>query len=280
MNSNTVTVRAELSRGNVTFSVLGDSEFSYLKCGEPLEVVSLSPAFFSFFASGAGGIGDSELFHAMANCPENCSDELDVSQVDEQSRAIIAHEEGRVNVVRPVMPLASRIVAEMEEAAFKLGRAAHPNATDDIRALLVEVRERLNKSLSALDVQKLMHAAFTIRLMKVEKKMEKRRGAFLGISQDLGSLKTAVAGRLSWLSDYIFDAMREAQTAAVDTLDAFLQIAKNNTELSREAKTRAREAKAAVLPQFLYIIALMELLCYLAFFCIKRNRTHGFKKYD
>jgi hypothetical protein len=280
MTSKTATVKAELSSGNVTFSLLGDSEYSFSPCGEPIEARFLVHTFFSFFAKGADDIGDSELYHVMANWAADVSESFNISEIDDQSRAIIANEEGKVSFVRPVMPLASRVIAEMEESAFKLGRAAHGNATDEIRALLVEVRERLNKSLSAADVKRLMHAAFGLRLVKVEKKIEKKKGAFLGISEDLHILKMAIVHKLYWLTVYVRDTMVEAKVTAVDTLNAFLEIAKNSTELAREAKTRAREANAAVLPKFLYIVAIVELLCYLAFFCIKRRRTHGFKKYE
>jgi hypothetical protein len=178
------------------------------------------------------------------------------------------------------MPLASRVISEMEAAAFDLTRVQKSNTTDQIRSLFLEVRDRLNKSLSGKQLQGLVQAAFALKLMKAERKMEKRREAFLAIGEELDALQRAVDDRLKWMSEYVVDVMFEAKAAAVDTLNTFLHLAENNTELPREAKMRAKDARAAAIPTLLYVVALMELVCYLAFFMIRRHRTQGFKKFD
>jgi hypothetical protein len=116
--------------------------------------------------------------------------------------------------------------------------------------------------------------------MRAEKKMEKRKAAFGGISEDLVSLKRSVNDKLRWLNEYVVEVMSEAKSSAVDTLNQFLNITKEGEGLALEAKRRRRETKSSFWPVFLYVIAFMELVCYLAFFFVKRSRTHGFKKLD
>jgi hypothetical protein len=278
-DTDNITIKAVYQNGNVTFSALIDSESEYSACGAPIPAPLLSRAFFSFVATSETEIGDSELYHVIAKIPE----EFDRSQVqehDEEGRSQIREMEKRVCAMRPEMPLTERIVSEMEGVAFDLARGQKANASAEIRALFVEVRNRLNRSLSGKELQELIHSAFTLKLMKAEKKMEKRRESFAAIGQELEGLTRAVDEKLKWMSGYVVDVTEEAKKAAVETLNTFLLIAENNTELPREAKQRAKDVRAAAAPVLLYVIAMMEFVCYLAFFFIRRKRTQGFKKFD
>jgi hypothetical protein len=265
---------------NLTFSVLIDSESEYADCGDPIPLPFLSRAFFSFVATSETGIGDSELYHVIAKVPPAHVEDFQISERDAQSRSEIQELTRRSCVLRPEMPLASRIITEMETFAFDLTRVQKENTSAEIRALFLEVYDRLNKSLSGKELQQLIHTAFSLKLMKAERKMEKRREAFLLIGQEVDGLKRAVDEKLTWMSEYVVDVMEEAKRAAVGTLNTFLEIAENNTELPREAKQRAKDTKAMAMPTVLYVIALMEFVCYLAFFFIRRRRTNGFKKFD
>jgi CII-binding regulator of phage lambda lysogenization HflD len=154
------------------------------------------------------------------------------------------------------------------------------NTSAEIRALFLEVRDLLNQSLSAKELQQLIHTAFSLQLTKAERKMEKRREAFLLIGQELDGLKRVVDEKLQWMSEYVVDVMEEVKQAAVGTVNTFLQIAENNTELPREAKQRPKKTKEIAVSTVLYAIALMEVVCYFTFFFIRRRSTNGFKKFD
>jgi hypothetical protein len=135
----------------------------------------------------------------------------------------------------------------MEASAFDLVRGYSANVSAETRAFFLEVHDRLNKSLSGKDLQQLIHTAFSLKRLKVEKKMEKRREGFAAIGQDLERLKRDVDEKLHWMGEYVVDIMEEAKGAAVETLNMFFEFDVNNTELPREAKQRVRDAKAAVM---------------------------------
>jgi hypothetical protein len=279
VDSHNITFKSSYRDGNVTFSVLNDHDQDFIECGPPLPLGIFPRTFVSFVATSYSSVGDLDLYHTIAriNDPETAPASID--SLDQQSRAHIFSQEETVRV-RPILPLASRIVDEMEKSAYKLSVDRADNASEEIRALFGEIRERLAKSLSPEDLRALMHSILHLNLARAEKKMEKRREAFSEIGAELDNLKGVVREKLNWLSEYVVQVMGEAQSGAAETLNGFLNLTQNSTDLQAVAKHEAKEVNASRWPTVLSVIAAVEVFAYLTIFCVKQKRTRGFKKLE
>ena len=271
-------VRVERS-GNL-IHVSTKTSGNYSTCGSA--EVTISPSvFFSFIATSPDGIGDSEVFHL--NASENEEQERTegfLNSRSEISRQEIWVQQERLNAVKPVLPLAEAVIARMEEAMYVLEKGDSSNTTKEIKEILGEIRGRIGETMSVRDLQQLIQATLAVNLMKIERKMEKRREAFLQIANDLETLKGGIDEKVKWLGAYVANAMAEAKKDAVDTLAVFLKLTKESKKFKTDAKSMSMDMRSNALPMFLYIIAFIELVCYLAFFFVQRAKTHRFKKYD
>jgi hypothetical protein len=245
-------------------------------CGHSLDL-NLSRTFFSFIGTSYDGIGDMDIYDVSTRAIKPVDD---VFEIDETSRREISIQQGKLEVVRPTLPVASRILKEMQDSSLLLGQKDETQTDQDIRSLFLELQNRLGETLSASALEDLIHATLAANLLKAEKKIEKRRTAFAGISGELDSLKTGVTEKLNWLNGYLVEVMTEAKKGAMETLDGFFNMTKENAVLAKEAKARANEARASFWPTLLYVVALMEFVCYLAFLMVQRKRTKGFRKLE
>lgn len=281
VNSENITIKASYNNSKMAYYVLADSDNHFTECGSPIPISeNISKSYFTFYAENSDGIGNSEIYHYILKIPSTFKETLNLTENDDFSRQhILLHQEKRVSE-HPSLPLAREIIDEMEKANYKLSQGNYENTTDNIRDLLIEVKKRLKYSLTADDLQKLVHATIAVNLIRAERKMEKRRIAFSGINEDLDNLKGVVNEKLKWLTQYVLKSMNEAQESAVGILTEFLEATKESEELPKEAKRRAKEIKSAWVPTVLYFISFVEFVSYVIFFCVKRQKTHGFQKID
>ena len=233
-----------------------------------------------FLAQNNNGIGSSEIYNHLLQIPSPYHETINITEINEINRQLILLNQNKHKTNKSLIPLAKLIIDEMEAANYKLSKVDSDNTTESIRLLLLEVRNRLKESLTTDDLQKLVHATIAVNLLRAEHKMEKRRMAFASINDELDNLKSVVDEKLKWLSQYVVSSMGEAKVSAIETLNGFVDATKNTENLPKEAKKHAKEIKSIWLPTLLYVISLIELVCYVAFFCIKRKKTHGFKKID
>ncbi|KAK8900482.1 hypothetical protein M9Y10_002809 [Tritrichomonas musculus] len=281
VNSENVTIKASYINNTITFSVLADKDNYFTDCGYQIPISEkMSKNYFTFYAENSDGIGNSEIYHYILKIPSTFKESINLTESDDFNRHhILLQQEKRISE-HPSLPLAREIIEEMEKANYKLSQGKQTNTTENIRDLLLEVKGRLKYSLTTDDLQKLIHATIAVNLIRAERKMEKRRAAFSNINEDLDNLKTVVDEKLKWLTKYVLDSMTEAQESAVGILNEFLEATKEGEELPKEAKRRAKEVKSAWTPTVLYLISFLEFVCYIVFFCVKRQKTHGFQKLD
>jgi hypothetical protein len=270
---NTATLNISASENTLGISVVNSSG-SY-PLGSRISFNS-TRIFFSFVATSFHGIGDSSISSVYGNAEP--SEEADV--LDNVVRREITVQSGEIETFRKPLELATKIIKEIEQSKNLLADRDPKETAETIRNLFREVLQRLQETLFTSDLDTLVHTNFAYDLMRAEKKMEKRKTAFGGVSQDLTFLKKNVDEKVRYLKDYVVEVMNGAKKDAVDTLKVFLNATKDAEKLAMEAKKGRRESKYAFWPVFLFVIALMELVCYLAFFFVKRSRTHGFKKLD
>lgn len=281
VNSENITIKASYGNNTMTYYVLADNDNKFTECGSPIPISeTISKSYFTFYAENSEGIGSSEIYHYILKLPIQFKETLNLTENDNFNRQhILLHQEKRVSE-HPSLPLAREIIEEMEKVNYKLSKGSQTNTTENIRDLLIEVKKRLKYSLTADDLQKLVHATIAVNLIRAERKMEKRRMAFSSINEDLDNLKGVVNEKLKWLTQYVIKSMNETQDSAVSILAEFLEATKESEELPKEAKRRAKEIKSAWIPTILYSISFIEFICYIIFFCVKRKKTHGFQKID
>ena len=274
-----VTLKIEKHGTNISVYQSRDGvDLKYELCNE-ITVGTCNMLFFSFVATSPDEIGDSEIFHVSVNESAERS-ELYLQNTSDISRLEIVMQQDTVNSSRPYLGLATAIIGEMERAAYSLSKVDDKNTTLELKALLSEIRERLNQSLTAKDLEKLIHATMAVNLLKVERKIDKRRKAFAEISSELDVLKKSINERLEWLGEYVVDVMTQSKKDAVNTLSIFLNLTNETDVLKEESKSRAKDAKSNFVPPLLCTVAFLEFACYIAFFFVKHRKTFGFKKYD
>ncbi|KAH0789293.1 Legume-like lectin family protein [Histomonas meleagridis] len=277
--SQNVTVRITYKDNTITCYALDDRGSDFTQCGDPIEATIPNANYFSFFAESQEGIGESELFHFLTRIPPNHTEKFNKTEMDDANRRKLRKLLKPIS--HPVLPLAERIINEMEKASYKLDQSGKNNYSgQEIRDLLLEIRSRLKDSLTTKDLQRLVHATLTVSLMRTEHKMEKRSRSFTEIQDDLKNLKNIVKDKMDSISQCAMDALSNSKNDSINTLMSFYNRIKDYDNLTDEAKSRSKEMKSSFVPTFLYMISFIELACYVAFFFVKRKKTLNFKKHE
>ena len=234
--------------------------------------IDFQPVYLVVEASAKVGIGDAEVLSVRASDPDGQLEKVSADGLEMES-----YEEDRETTLKHVM------AALRDSEMWSLGHAKEPNqgeTTAELRAIVPEILERTRSFLPNDKLEKLVLGIVIEGVSNVEAVMHQRRQELVNITEELDAVKSDVDKQVKWLCQYALDSMTEAKKDAVEKLAAFLEYTKNTKSLKQEAKARAREARETAIPTLLYIVAFVELVCYLAFFVTQHKKTHGFKKYD
>ena len=232
------------------------------------------PVYLVVEASASVGIGDAEVLSVRVSDPDG---ELEKVSADGLESYDEAHTGNRETTLKHVM------AALRDSEMWSLGHGKEPNqreTTAELRAIVPEILERTKSFLPNDKLEKLVLGIVIEGVSNVEAVMHQRRQELVNITEELDAVKSDVDKQVKWLCQYALDSMTEAKKDAVEKLAAFLEFTKNTKSLKQEAKVRAREARETAIPTLLYVVAFVELVCYLAFFFTQHKKTHGFKKYD
>lgn len=274
-----ISIKLIYNKDHVSILYKGDNDKTYIQIGQNVTIPEFKQVYFSFMASRNKNIGDLEIYSFQVD-HGNHEESFNSKELSEQNRQLILIHQEKIKVAHKVLPLADAVIKEIEAANDDLTKGKNAESWEKIRGLLGEVRGRIDQTLNVKDLQKLVHATLAINLLKAEEKMEKRREEFSSIGEGLTDLKITVDEKLQWLSDYVLKAMADAKKQSLETMEEFLNFTNDVKILPIEAKKRAREAKQQMVPTFLYVIAIIEFACYVAFFFVRKKQTNNFKKFD
>ena len=273
-----LTIKVIVNNSIVKYMVKGDKS-DFEKCGEGMKLMLPKEKYISFVSQGFQYVGDSELFYLLLQQNDN-NTIIDIDRIDEINRQKIIKKDMKSKINNTALPLATKIINEMGEAAYKLNALKYQYETQYIKKLILEIRERLKSSLSTKDLKNIIHATLVINLLRAEHKMKKRSQSFISIKEDLINLKESVNNKMKTISEYTIETFQKSKNESINALMNFYNMTKDYNGLTDEAKRKSNEMKSTFLPTFLYLLSLIELSCYVAFFIVKRKRTKKFKKCD
>ena len=229
--------------------------------------------FFTFIGQPSRKTGSADIYEFVLNLPEGHKEEYDKEALEKISRKIITPKNRTFKHKKPT--LAQRIsYADPEESDDR-------NNLKYINGILAEMNESLSNAINAKELDTLIETKIRNNLAVIEKKINKRRDMLLGISNQLSIVKRNMSNNLENLKHHVYLTMNTVSASSVQELKKFLEKAKEaNETLPQAAKESARTVKTMWVPTMLYVIAFIELACYLAFFFHKKKVTSNFKKYD
>ena len=251
-----------------------DENGSKTPCSDSLKYFPyVGAGFFTFISQPTKKVGSADVYEFILGQPEGHKEEYEIETLEKISRKIITPKNRTFKHNQPT--LAQRIhYASPEDSDPR-------NTLKYINAILAEMNNSLTTAMNAKELDALIETKIRNNLALIEKKITKRRDMLLGISNQLAIVKRNMSNDLNSLKNHVYVTMNAVSGSSVQELKKFLEKAKEaNETLPKAAKESARTVKTMWVPTMLYVIAFIELACYIAFFFHKKKVTDNFKKYD
>lgn len=243
----------------------------YVECGDPKVYPYLVVGFITMSSQPYVKIGSSDIFEFKMELPEDHFEEFDKTVLEKIARKAISPK----NKTTKPMSIAERITYSIPD------ESNNENTFKYIDAVLGEMNKSISNALSSKDLNALIEGKVRKSLAVIEKKITKRKNMLGGISDSLKIVKRSMDNDLSTLKSNMYVSMEEVKRYSISELKKFLVKAQEaNQTLPNAANESAKTVQEMWTPAILYIIAIIELLCYVIFFLHKRKVTDNFKKYD
>lgn len=266
------------SSGIVTIFVLENGKL--MQCGKELSFPFNYLGFFSFLASGLQKEGFSDVYDFYLKLPANHTEPFSINDLNEHSRTNIKNQVTGFAVSSPRSLELGLVLDEMERLDHILSANDLKVVEDNIAKIMSSLQNSLQNTLSIDQLKELIGSKLQKHLSRIEHKIEKRKNSFKEIGDEMKTIVRAVEIKTQWLNDYVIESMSSAKDEAVITLSKFINMTADAQNLPLMAKNTAKDIKSEWIPTFLYVVAFIELTCYIAFFLVRKKKTHNFKKYD